>query len=179
MFSIDSDLDARGLRVAVLASRFNPEISQRLVAGCQRQLEELRCEHVEVFWVPGAFEIPLAAQTLVDARAFDAIVTLGAVIRGDTPHFDYVCRAVTDGVRELSVRSGVPIAFGVLTTENWEQALERAAAPGEKGSNKGSESAAVAVEMARFVRRVREGAPHAHGASEEREAAGRRAAGTR
>ena len=158
MFSIDSDLDARDLRIAVLASRFNPEISQRLVAGCQRQLEELRCERFDLHWVPGAFEIPLAAQTLVDSGEYDAVVALGAVIRGDTPHFDYVCRAVTDGLRDVNLRSGVPVAFGVLTTENLEQALERAAEPGEKGSNKGGECAAVAVEMVRFVRRVRKGA---------------------
>jgi 6,7-dimethyl-8-ribityllumazine synthase len=158
MFSIDSDLDARGLRIAVLASRFNVEISRRLVAGCRRQLADLRCEHVDEHWVPGAFEIPLAAQALAESRDYDAVVALGAVIRGGTPHFDYVCRAVTDGLREVNLRSGIPIAFGVLTTENLEQALERSAEPGELGSNKGGESAAVAVEMARFVRRMREAA---------------------
>ena len=156
MFSIDSNLDARGLSVAILASRFNPDVTERLVEGARAQLTQLSCARVELYWVPGAFEIPLAAQVLAESRRFDALVSLGCVIRGDTPHFDYVCRAVTDGVREVTLRTGVPIAFGVLTTEDLEQARVRSVAPGESGSNKGSESALVAVEMARFVSRVRE-----------------------
>ena len=140
--------------MAVIASRFNPDLSQRLVAGAERQLEALRCDRVEVHWVPGAFEIPLGAQALAASGRYDALVALGTVIRGGTPHFDYVCRAVTDGVREVNLRSGVPVAFGVLTTENREQALARAAEPGESGSNKGGEAAAVAVEMACFVRNL-------------------------
>jgi len=155
MFDIAPNLDGTGLRIAVLASRFNPDLCERLVAGAEHQLDQLKCATVAVHWVPGAFEIPLAAQALLATERYDALVTLGVVIRGDTPHFDYVCRAVTDGVRDVNLRSGIPVAFGVLTTENREQALVRAARPGEPGSNKGGEAACVAVEMACFLRNLR------------------------
>jgi len=154
MFDVAPNLDGTGLRVAVVASRFNPDLSARLVAGAERRLDALKCAAVEVHWVPGAFEIPLAAQALAMSERYDAIVALGVVIRGGTPHFDYVCQAVTDGVREVNLRFGLPVAFGVLTTENRTQALERAANPGEPGSNKGSEAASVAVEMACFMRNL-------------------------
>ena len=149
----ESQLDAGGLRVAVVVARFNHLISARLLEGC---LEELRRRGVregdlEVAWVPGAFEIPLAASALARSRRYDALVALGVVVRGGTPHFEYVCRGVTDGVQRAMQDSGVPIAFGVLTVDDVEQAWERA---GGTGGHKGVEAAAVAVEMARLVPRL-------------------------
>jgi 6,7-dimethyl-8-ribityllumazine synthase len=110
-------------------------------------------DDVHVAWVPGAFEIPQTARALADTRRYDAIIALGVVIRGGTPHFDYVCRGVTDGVREVMRDTGVPVAFGVLTTDDVEQALERAG--GEHG-NKGRDAAQVAIEMARLLPALRE-----------------------
>jgi 6,7-dimethyl-8-ribityllumazine synthase len=153
-FSIDPDLDGRGMRVAVAAARFNADITGRLVTGAVRQLEALGCAAADVFRVPGAFELPLAAQALARCGRYDAVVTLGAVVRGDTAHFDYVCRAVTDGVREVSLHESVPVTFGVLTVDDMEQALVRAAEPGEPGFNQGSHAAAAAVEMAQLMRRL-------------------------
>jgi 6,7-dimethyl-8-ribityllumazine synthase len=135
------------LRIAIVASRFNHLISARLLEGALEALAKAgtRREDVHVAWVPGAFEIPLAAQALAQSRRYDAVVTLGSVVRGGTPHFDYVCRGVTDGVREVMLATGVPVAFGVLTTDDVEQALERA---GGSEGNKGAEAAEVALEMA-------------------------------
>lgn len=142
-------LDARGLRIALVASRFNHLISVRLVEGARAALLErdLAPEDLRLFWVPGAFEIPQAARRLAESGGFDAIVTLGSVIRGGTPHFDYVCRGVTDGVREVMRTTNVPVAFGVLTTDDIEQALARA---GGTEGNKGAEVAVAAIEMARL-----------------------------
>ena len=157
MKSYPSVCDARGLRFAVVVSRFNHPISRRLLEACAEELEQRGAlpEDVHVAWVPGAFEIPLAAATLAASGRYAAVVTLGAVIRGGTPHFDYVCRAVTDGVREAARDSGVPVAFGVLTTDDVEQALERA---GEGEANKGREAARAAIEMA-CLRRALEKPP--------------------
>ncbi len=140
---------AEGLRFAIVASRFNHLISTRLVEGCVHVLLErgVESDGIDLVWVPGAFEIPLAARRLADSGDFDAIVTLGSVIRGGTPHFEYVCRAVTDGVREGSRDSGVPIAFGVLTTDDIAQAWDRV---GGAHGNKGAEAALAALEMARL-----------------------------
>lgn len=142
-------LDARGLRVALVASRFNHLVSVRLIDGARSVLLEcgLAPGDLCLYWVPGAFEIPQAARRLAESGRFDAIVTLGSVIRGGTPHFDYVCRGVTDGVREVMRTTNVPVAFGVLTTDDIEQALARA---GGAEGNKGAEVALAAVEMARL-----------------------------
>lgn len=150
------DLDARGLRVALVASRFNHLISIRLVEGARSVLLERGVEPGDLFlyWVPGAFEIPQAARRLAESGRFDAIVTLGSVIRGGTPHFDYVCRGVTDGVREVMRTTNVPVAFGVLTTDDVEQAIARA---GGSEGNKGGEVALAAIEMARLLRSIGEG----------------------
>jgi len=147
--------DATGLRVAVVVSRFNHPISVRLLRACVDELERRGADPdaVHVAWVPGAFELPLAASALAADGRYDAVVTLGVVIRGGTPHFDYVCRAVTDGVREVARDSGVPVAFGVLTCDDVDQALARA---GEDESNKGREAARAAVEMACLLRAVAE-----------------------
>ncbi len=143
--------DAVGLRVAIVVSRFNHLITVRLLDGCVAELvaRGATTDDLHVAWVPGAFEIPHAARTLAATGRYDAIVTLGVVIRGGTPHFEYVCRAVTDGVREIIRDTGVPVGFGVLTTDDVEQALARAG--GEHG-NKGAEAALAVIEMAHLVR---------------------------
>ena len=148
--------DARGLRFAIVVARFNHPICVRLLEGCVRELEArgAASDAIDVAWVPGAFEIPLAAHALAASGRYVAVITLGAVIRGGTPHFDYVCQGVTDGVREVMRETGVPVAFGVLTTDDVEQALARAG--GEHG-NKGAEVALAALEMARLLERVRAG----------------------
>jgi 6,7-dimethyl-8-ribityllumazine synthase len=130
-----------------VVARFNHLISARLLEGAAEELARAgtRPEDVHVAWVPGAFEIPLAARAMAKSGRYHALVALGAVIRGGTPHFEYVCRGVTDGVREAMRETGVPIAFGVLTTDDAEQALERA---GGAQGNKGAEAAQAALEMA-------------------------------
>jgi 6,7-dimethyl-8-ribityllumazine synthase len=145
-----SKIDATGLRFAVVVSRFNHLISAALVDGCREELLTRGAseEAIDVVWVPGAFEIPLAARMLATSGRYAAIVTLGSVIRGGTPHFEYVCVGVTDGVREVMRDTGVPVAFGVLTTDDVGQALARCG--GEMG-NKGAEAALAAIEMARLV----------------------------
>ena len=155
MRTLETTLEASGLRVGIVAARFNHLITHRLVEGCGARLGELGCASVDVMWVPGAFEIPLAAQSAARSGDYDALVAIGAVVRGDTPHFDYVCQGVTDGVRQVGLECGLPVAFCVLTVETIEQALERAAKPGEPGSNKGTEAAEVAVEMSSLMARLR------------------------
>ena len=145
------------MRVACVVSRFNHPVSARLLEGCVARLEELGSHDVDVVWVPGAFEIPLASRTAAESGRYDVVIALGAVIRGDTPHFDYVCRAVTDGVRAVTLEARLPVVFAVLTTDTAEQALARAAAKGEPGPNKGAEAADTAVEMVHALRAVREG----------------------
>jgi len=149
----ESRVDATGLRVAVVVGRFNQLINAKLLEGCVDELARrgIAPDDVHVAWVPGAFEIPLAAASLARSGRYDAIVTLGVVIRGGTPHFDYVCNGVTDGVRDVMRKTGVPVAFGVLTCDDVDQALARAG--GEEG-NKGAEAALAAVEMATLVPRL-------------------------
>ncbi len=146
----ESSTDASGLRFGVVVARFNEPISARLLEGCNAELVRrgARETDIHVAWVPGAFEIPQAARALAVSGRYDAIVALGAVIRGETPHFDVVCDGVTAGVREVMRDTGVPVAFGVLTTENGAQA--RARAGGERG-DKGREAALAAIEMARLL----------------------------
>ena len=153
MRSFETSVDARGLRVAVVVARFNQLLSARLLEGCAGELERrgARPEDVHVAWVPGAFEIPLAARALAASGRYDAIVALGVVVRGDTPHFEYVCRGVTDGVQAVMRDTSLPVAFGVLTVDDAEQAFERS---GGSEGNKGAEAAAAAIEMARLVARL-------------------------
>jgi len=148
-----SDLDARGLSFGVVVSRFNHLVSTALLEGCEQTLLERGAESdaIDVAWVPGAFEIPLAARKMAESRRYSAIVTLGSVIRGGTPHFDYVCNGVTDGVREVMRDTGIPVAFGVLTTDDIDQALARCG--GDHG-HKGEEVALAAIEMARLCARL-------------------------
>jgi 6,7-dimethyl-8-ribityllumazine synthase len=155
--ALEGSTDASGLRFAIVSSRFNSYVTERLVAGARACLLDhgARGEDVEVFSVPGAWELPLAARQLA-AQGFDGIVAIGCVIRGDTPHFEYVAGAATNGLAQVQMESGVPIGFGLLTTENNEQAMARA---GGREGNKGWESALAALEMVHFTRRV---GAHAH-----------------
>jgi 6,7-dimethyl-8-ribityllumazine synthase len=149
------ETDASGLRFAVVVSRFNHLICVRLLEGCIEEFVSRGAseEDIDVAWVPGAFEIPQAARALAASNRYDAVVTLGVVIRGGTPHFEYVCTGVMDGVREVMRDTAIPVAFGVLTTDDVEQAIARAG--GEHG-HKGREAAQAAVEMARLMPRLNE-----------------------
>jgi 6,7-dimethyl-8-ribityllumazine synthase len=140
-------LSAEGLKLAVVVSRYNPEIGEGLLKGALKELGRLglSAEAVPVYRVPGAFELPLTAQWVAESQALDAVICLGAVIRGDTAHFDYVCQGATQGLMEAMLKTGVPMAFGLLTTDNKGQAMARA---GEDEHNKGMEAARSAVEMA-------------------------------
>ncbi|MCU1453775.1 MAG: 6,7-dimethyl-8-ribityllumazine synthase [Acidimicrobiales bacterium] len=151
-------LDGSGLRVAVLAARFNSEITLRLLAGVRRGLADLGVDHANVTeaWVPGAFELPLAAKTYAESGRVDAVICLGCVIRGETTHYESVAGESAAGILRAGLATGVPIVFGVLTTEDSDQAYARSEGPG--GHNVGEEGAAVAVEMATLIRNVR---PHA------------------
>jgi len=151
---IEGQLDGSALRVAIVTARFNHLITRRLFEGAQARLAELGCNEVDEVWVPGAFELPLAAQALAESGRYDGIVAIGVVIRGDTAHFEYVCRSVTDGLGEVGLSAGLPIGFCIVTTENVEQALARACTPEESGPNKGAEAAEVVVEMSSLLRRV-------------------------
>ncbi len=166
MRSYPSELDATGLVVGVVVARFNHLVSVRLLEGCVGELERRGCagDDLHVAWVPGAFEVPQAARHLAETGRYDALVALGAVIRGGTPHFDYVCRAVTDGVREVIRDTGVPVAFGILTTDDAEQALARTGGADGAHGDVGAAAARAAIEMAR-LRRALKAEPDAGGAS--------------
>ena len=146
-------LDATNLRIGVVVSRFNEFITEQLAKGALETLEKHGCIHENIYFVkvPGAWELAVAAKSM--AHHCDAIVALGAVIRGDTPHFEYVARAAADGLRAVSVETGVPITFGVLTTDNIQQAMDRA---GGKSGNKGIEAAEAAIELANLVKQFQE-----------------------
>ena len=147
----EGKLVSEGIRVGIVAARFNEFIVSKLLSGCEDGLlrHGVRSEDIAVAWVPGAFEIPLAAQAMAKSRKYDAVITLGAVIRGATSHYDYVCAEVSKGVAQAALASGVPVMFGVLTTDTIEQAIERA---GTKAGNKGSECAQGAIEMVNLLR---------------------------
>lgn len=151
MRTFEGHLVGTGLRVGIVAGRFNELIVSKLVGGALDALKRhsVEDEQVDVAWVPGAFEIPLIAKKMAESGRYDAVVTLGAVIRGSTPHFDYVCNETAKGVASLSLSTGIPVIFGVLTTDNIEQAIERA---GTKAGNKGWEAATAAIEMANLSR---------------------------
>jgi 6,7-dimethyl-8-ribityllumazine synthase len=146
------DLDASDLRVAVVVSRYNIDISKRLLRGALQVLDERGAPDPQVVWVPGAVEIPLAALTLAESGEVDSIVALGCVINGETAHFQYVCDQVSTGVQHVNLDTGVPCAYGVLTTFDRDQALARSG----PNSNKGAEAAETAIEMANLVRRLQD-----------------------
>ncbi len=147
------DLDAAELRMALVVSRYNLDISKRLLAGALASLREMRAGDPEVVWVPGALELPLAALTLAEGGRADGIAALGCVINGETAHFQFVAAECAAGIMHVQMDTGVPVAFGVLTTFNREQALARSGAK----NNKGAEAAQTAVEMANLVRRLQAG----------------------
>jgi 6,7-dimethyl-8-ribityllumazine synthase len=151
--TLQGSLDATGLRIGLVASRFNEFITEQLVKGALAVLEKRGCqpENISVVKVPGAWELPIAAKALT-ARC-DAIIALGAVVRGDTPHFEYVAGGAADGLSRVSLETGVPIAFGVLTTNDMQQAMDRA---GGKSGNKGAEAAEVAIELANLLKQLKE-----------------------
>lgn len=145
----EGHLVATGLKVGIVVGRFNDFITSKLLEGAKDALVRHGVEEndVDVAWVPGAFEIPFAAKKMAQTNKYDAIITLGTVIRGSTPHFDYVCNEVAKGVSSLSLNQDIPVIFGVLTTDSIEQAVERA---GTKAGNKGWEAATAAIEMSRL-----------------------------
>jgi len=147
-------LVSQGLKYGIVAGRFNEFIVSKLVSGALDALRRHGADDsdIEIAWVPGAFEIPLIAQKMAESGKYDAIITLGAVIRGSTPHFDYVANEVSKGVAAIALKTGVPVIFGVLTTDTIEQAVERA---GTKAGNKGWEAALAAIEMANLTRALR------------------------
>jgi 6,7-dimethyl-8-ribityllumazine synthase len=152
--TLQGSLDAADLRIGVIVSRFNEFITEQLAKGALEVLEKRGCVSQNVIFikVPGAWELPVAAKSI--ASRCDAIVALGAVVRGDTPHFEYVAGGAADGLRQVSLETGVPIAFGVLTTDDLQQAMDRA---GGKSGNKGAEAAETAIELANLLKILKDG----------------------
>ena len=150
---IEGNITAKGLRFVVVASRFNEFITSKLLDGALDMLRRHGAAEnaVDVVWVPGAFEIPLAAKKLASCGKYDAVICVGAVIRGATSHYDYVCNEVSKGVAQAALATGVPVIFSVVTTENIEQAVERA---GTKAGNKGADGAMAAMEMANLLKKI-------------------------
>ena len=142
-----------GIKVGIVAARFNEFITSKLVGGALDGLkrENVKDEDIDVAWVPGAFEIPLIASKMAKSRKYDAIICVGAVIRGSTSHYDYVCSEVSKGIAQFSLANDLPVMFGVLTTDTIEQAIERA---GTKAGNKGFECAQGAIEMVNLIREI-------------------------
>lgn len=147
----EGNLVGTGLKIGIVVGRFNEFITSKLLGGAHDALKRhgVNEADVDVVWVPGAFEIPLIAQKMADSKKYDAVITLGTVIRGATPHFDYVCSEAAKVVSRASLNSGIPVIFGILTTDSIEQAIERA---GTKAGNKGWEAASAAIEMANLCR---------------------------
>ena len=153
MKTYEGKLIAEGLKFGIIVGRFNEFIGGKLLGGAIDALKRhgVEEEEIEIAWVPGAFEIPLAAKKMVKSKKYDAVICLGAVIRGSTPHFDYVSSEVTKGVASVSLETEVPVIFGVLTTDTIEQAIERA---GTKAGNKGYDAAVTAIEMANLLKQI-------------------------
>jgi 6,7-dimethyl-8-ribityllumazine synthase len=150
---IEGELLARDLRFGFIAARFNDFVVEPLIRGALDALKRHGAseKQIEIVRVPGAFDIPIVARKMALSRRYDALITLGAVVRGQTPHFDYVAGECASGISRIALESGVPIAFGVLTTDTMEQAVDRA---GGKAGNKGADAAMVAIEMANLLRRL-------------------------
>ena len=153
MRTFEGKFDGRNVKIAIVAGRFNEFITSKLVGGALDVLKrnDVSEENIDIAWVPGAFEIPLIAKKLANTQKYDAIITLGAVIKGSTPHFDYVCAEVSKGVAQISLQSELPVIFGVLTTNNVEEAIERA---GTKAGNKGADAAFSAIEMINLIKEI-------------------------
>ena len=153
MKKFEGKFDGKGVKIGIVAGRFNEFITSKLVGGAVDVLKrnDVNEEDIDIAWVPGAFEIPLITKKMAESKKYDAIITLGAVIKGSTPHFDYVCAEVSKGVAQISLQTGLPIMFGVLTTNNIEEAIERA---GTKAGNKGSDVAFGALEMIDLIKNI-------------------------
>ena len=147
---IQGNLVAKEVKIGIGAARFNEFITSKLLSGAQDALvrHDVKDDNIDVAWVPGAFEIPLIADKMAKSGKYDAVICLGAVIRGNTSHYDYVCSEVSKGIAHVSLESGIPVMFGVVTTENIEQAIERA---GTKAGNKGFDVAVGAIEMINLI----------------------------
>ena len=150
---IEGKLVAEGAKIAIVASRFNEFITSKLIGGAVDCLKRhnVNDDDITLAWVPGAFEIPLIAKKMADSGKYDAVICLGAIIRGSTSHYDLVCNETAKGISQVSLNSSIPVMFGVITTENIEQAIERA---GSKAGNKGSECAEGAIEMINLIREI-------------------------
>ncbi len=150
---LEGYITGKGLKFGIVVARFNEFITSKLLGGALDTLHrhETADEDVDVAWVPGAFEIPVVAKKMAESGKYDAVICLGAVIRGSTSHYDYVCNEVSKGTAQVGMSTGVPTIFGVVTTENIEQAIERA---GTKAGNKGSDSAMAAMEMANLLKKI-------------------------
>ena len=148
---LEGNLVAEGLKIGIVAARFNEFIVSKLIGGAEDALKRhgVREEDIELAWVPGAFEIPLIAQKMAHSKKYDAVICLGAVIKGATSHYDYVCAEVSKGIATVSLNSNIPVMFGVLTTDSIEQAIERA---GTKAGNKGFDVAVSAIEMCNVIK---------------------------
>ena len=153
MKTLEGKLVSRDIKVGIVAAHFNEFISSKLLSGAMDGLirHEVAQEDVEVAWVPGAFEIPLIAQKMAESGKYDAVICLGAVIRGATSHYDLVCNEAAKGVAQVGLKTGVPVLFGVVTTDTIEQAIERA---GTKAGNKGYDCATSAIEMVNLIRQI-------------------------
>ena len=149
----EGKLNGRGLKIAIVVARFNEFITSKLLGGALDVLKrsDVADEDISVAWVPGSFEIPLMAKKFASSGNFDAVICLGAVIRGATTHYDYVCNEVSKGIAQVGLQTGVPVIFGVVTTENIQQAIERA---GTKAGNKGSDAAMSAIEMVNLLKNL-------------------------
>lgn len=152
MKKIEGHLSGADLKIGIISARFNDFITSRLMDGAKDCLARHGVKNITEIWVPGAFEIPLAAQTLAETRSVQGIITLGAVIRGSTPHFDYVCSEMSKGVSQTALKYGIPVSFGVLTTDTIEQAIERA---GTKAGNKGVDAALCVIEMINLLQQIK------------------------
>lgn len=150
---LEGKLVAKEMKVGIVAARFNEFIVSKLLSGALDGLRrhDVQEDDISVAWVPGAFEIPIAAQKMADSGKYDAVICLGTVIRGSTSHYDYVCNEVSKGIAHVSMESRIPVLFGVLTTENIEQAIERA---GTKAGNKGYDCALSAIEMVNLLKEI-------------------------
>ncbi|MGZ0682484.1 6,7-dimethyl-8-ribityllumazine synthase [Bacillus paralicheniformis] len=151
MNKIEGHVIGTDSKIGIVVSRFNDFITSKLLSGAEDTLlrHGVKADDIDVAWVPGAFEIPLIAKKMAETKKYDAVITLGTVIRGATSHYDYVCNEAAKGIAASSMSTGVPVIFGVLTTDTIEQAVERA---GTKAGNKGAEAAAAAIEMANLTR---------------------------
>jgi 6,7-dimethyl-8-ribityllumazine synthase len=150
-YAAPADLDASGMRIALVVARFNADITELLLDGARRTLDKYGATDVDIVRVPGAFELPLVARTLAQSGRVDAVICIGAVVRGDTPHFEYVAGECAAGITRVSLDTGVPVIFGVLTVDTREQALDRI---GGTEGHKGEEAAATAIEMVALLRAI-------------------------